>query len=162
MKAGAARSGVGRAAAALLAAAVAGCATAERAGDPGAPGCMVAGVRVVGRPVAAAAGEADRGWPTDPARAVAARMAREDYRFRVRMDDLNSGRAYIPGLRSAEGARLSRTAGVEVEVIDDAEIFPVERDPYSRRAQLAVRWAELARFNRCLFRGLDRLGRIAP
>ncbi len=150
------------AAAVLLAAAVAGCATADRADDPVASGCMVSGVRVVGRPRAAAAGGVDRGWPADPAREAAVRMARGDYRFQVWMDDLTSGRAYVPGLTGADGARLARTLDVGVEVIDDAEIFPVERDPYSRRAQLAAQSAAMARFNRCLFRGLDRLGRIAP
>ncbi len=89
-------------------------------------------------------------------------MSRGDHRFKVWMADLDSGRAYFPGLSGTDGARLGRTAHIEVEVIDDGEIFPVERDPYSSRAQAAAQFAELARFNQTLFRELDRRGRIAP
>jgi hypothetical protein len=78
------------------------------------------------------------------------------------MVDRVAGRAFVPGIGRADGVRLGRTAKVEVEVIADDEIFPVERDPYSRRAQVAAQFAEMARFNRALFRELDRMGRIAP
>ncbi len=161
MKTGAATSGVGLAAALLCAIAVAACTTADRTDDPVGSGCTVTGVRVVGHPRAAVDAGLDGRWPADPARAVRARMSRGDDRFKVWMAHPLSGRAYFPGLSRAEGARLGRTAGVVVEVIDEVEIFPVERDPSSARARLGALDAAMARFNRALFRELDRRGRIA-
>jgi hypothetical protein len=146
----------------LLVAVCAGCATVDQAGDAEPPGVTLAGVRVVGTPRGSREGAREHRTPDDAGREARERALRADWRFKVWMVDWAVGRAFFPGIGRADGVRLGRTAKVEVEVIADDEIYPVERDPYSRRAQVAAQFAEMARFNRALFRELDRMGRIAP
>jgi len=149
-------------AAALLAATVAGCATFDRTGDPRYPGYARSGVRVAaGAPTSFEPNHSSH-RPDDVDREVRERVARHDFRFKAWMSDPATGRAFFPGISEAQGARLDRSAAIEVESIRYAEIFPMEMDAYSRRAQYDGRFSYLARFNQDLFRALDRLGIIAP
>ena len=163
MRTGTCRSRESRIAWALLLLALgAGCATVDQAGDTDFPGVTLAGVRVVGAPRDWREDARERHMPGDASREARERALRGDCRFRVWMVDWAAGRAFFPGISRADGVRLGRSAKVDVEAIADDEIYPMERDPCSRRAQVAAQFAEMARFNRELFRELDRVGRFAP
>jgi hypothetical protein len=139
-----------------------GCATFDRAGDSRYLGYTRSGIRFTRGAIATLEPQAHSHRRDEIDREVRERILHQDFRFKVWMDDLTARKAFFPGIGEAEGARLDRTADIEVEVIVYADIFPVEMDAYSRQAQFDARFSYLARFNQRLFRELDRLGRIAP